>query len=214
MTKKILLIILTALLLILTGCESTPKPPKVRGDDWIADLGPFNMDYIRCQEGGSFGKISPVDLVMYLYPRSNTLEIRWKSGMNYICWDLSKKDRDAITECAQKYLAAYNEKNLPEQKPSKKTAWWSGILPIAWGVGGFTYTTKANSYITYNYAEEGKPYFMIHSDPTRAPDEENVSSPKVSIYMSPAQVEKLIELISQENLNAEVDAILDEVYEW
>lgn len=213
MSKKVFLIILIIAGIFTFSCNTT-KTPKEPGDDYIADVNSFRMDYIRCLMADNLGRPTAVDLVMYLYPRSNTLEIRWKSGINIVCWDLGKKERDAIAASAAQYLAAYNAGNLPEQKPSKKTAWWSGVIPTGWGVGGFTRTTDAKSYITYEYLEKGKPYFLIRSDPTRYEQEENVSSPKISIYLSPSQLENFLELISQEHLNAEANAIVEEAYEW
>lgn len=211
-TKKIVLLLLLAASLMMTGCNT---PPKEKDPEFfIANVNGFRYDYLRCLLADTLNRPAVNDLVLYLYPKSNTLEVRWKNGGFLTCYDWSQKDRELITSCAETYLEAYNSGNLPVQKPKKKTAWWSGKLSVGWGLGDFTRAVDAKSYITYEYLEEGKPYFLIHSDPTETTNEEHVSSPKISIYLSPTQLQSLVDMMKQENLVASVNEIVEEAYEW
>ena len=64
------------------------------------------------------------------------------------------------------------------------------------------------------YILEGKPYFRIQLQQAKEDDGSGNSSPRVMVYISPSQWEKIIEACNQERLGELTDAILEEADEF
>ena len=215
MKKTILTILALSLLVIsLSSCASKDKPPRERDETYIADIDMFTVETFYLY--GSFGKGKPKvhDFTFIFSPRTNYIYVRGRIGIDQIEAGFSYNERQKILEAKDKYLLEYETKNLTTQKPSKKNAYSLGDVPVRWGVAGLTHSADTTYMTNVEYILEGKPYFRIQLQQAKEDDGSGNSSPRVMVYISPSQWEKIIEACNQERLVELTDEILAEADEF
>lgn len=98
---------------------------------------------------------------------------------------------------------------IKDIKPTKKNAFTSGTAYVEWGAAGLGHEVETTYFTSTQFLEENKPYFLIQFNQTEEKISE-VYSPKLFIYISPSQWEKIIEACNQEHLISMTDQIVEE----
>ncbi len=215
--KKSLLLVTTILsIFFITGCASkdVERPPRQRDETYVADLDALNLETFHLYTINKNGKPKITDFTISFAPRTNYILVSSKTGINIARVGFSYQERVAIKEAHDQYLAQLNSNTIDRSKPSKKNAYSRGIASIEWGMGGIGHSTNTYYMTNAYFLEEGKPYFRILMEATEEEPGTQLYSPKYSIFISPAQWEKIEELCKQENLEAMVDEILAEANEF
>lgn len=214
--KKNIILLSTFLIIgfLFCSCASKNKPPRERDETYIADLNWFTVDTFHLYS--SFGKGQPKvhDFTFIFAPRTNNIYVRGKIGIDQVEAVFSYNERQKLLEAKDKYLLEYETKNLTTQKPSKKNAYSIGDVPFRWGAAGLTHSTETIYITNVEYILDGKPYFRILFQQAKEDDGSGNSSPRVMVYISPSQWEKIIEVCNQERLVELTDAILAEADEF
>ncbi len=211
---SIILISTLLITLLSVSCASKDKPPRPRDETYIADLASFDVESFHLY--ASFGKGRPKiqEFTFYFAPRTNYLFLTGRIGIDNIEAGFSYKERQDLLKAVQLYLDDYEAKTLPKDKPSKKNAYSTGQVGFRWGVTNLGYETDTTYMTNVEYILEGKPYFRILFEQSKDSKGSNNSSPRVNIYISPAQWEKILEACNQDHLVELTDAILFEADEF
>ena len=211
MKKSIIIISAIILTTFFTGCASKEKPPRVRDETFIADISPFEAGTFHLY--ASFGLTKPkiCDFTATFYPRSNMIYVKGRVGMDIVQIGFSMSERNSLAAAKDQYIELYTSGGIKNEKPTKKNAISTGIVPFNWGALGAGYQADVKYYTNVEYILENKPYFRIQFEATKGKGaDENFSSPRTNIYISPAQWEQIVEACSQERLVAMTDEILAE----
>ena len=208
MKKTIIIISAMILTILFTSCASKEKPPRVRDESFIADIGPFEVGELHLYTAYGITRPKISDFSIIFYPRSNNLSFRTKIGIDIVEFSFSYLERKQFFDAKNKYLELYNSGNIPNEKPKKKNALSTGNTYIGWGTLGASHQAYAPYYTNIEYILENKPYFRILFEQSKELDDSGNSSPRVSIYISPAQWEQIYELCNQASLEAHADEIL------
>lgn len=201
-----LLIFFTAI--ILTSCASKEKPPRERDETFVADISEFEIGTLHLYAAFGVNKPKICDFDVIFYPRSNYINFRSKIGIDIVEFCFSYPERQNFSEARDKYLEMYNSGNLPTEKPNKKNALSNGNIYIGWGAFGPTNQAYAPYYTNVNYILDNKPYFRILFEQSKDLENSGNSSPRISVYISPAQWEQITQICDQAVLEAQADEIL------
>ena len=211
--KKLFLLTLTIFTISLfASCASTSKEtaPRERDETFIADIDSFKLDTLHLYTQKKTGKPKVNDLTLSFDPRSNYLIVYTKIGLDYVRIGFSYEDRKSMLEAYNKYMEAFEARDIPNEKPTKKNAYTTGYALIGWGMTNYSYEANSKYQTNAYYMEPGKPYFRLYFNAGAAFSDNSIYSPPFSIYLSPAQWETILELCNQEALVARVDEILAE----
>jgi hypothetical protein len=185
-----------------------PEPTE----DYLGDLEPVMLDpiYVTVK---SFGAMKPKEITkVHLVPRKNTVELRWRSGINTVCLILTKQHRDAIFAAAERFEKEAESGMLKNETPSSKNAYWTGKCSFWCGAVNETIGCE-NCDITLNpVIENRKAYLLLRIPSTRATSDPSEFSPKTYVYFSPAQLEHLQRILSQSALESVVAERLENLY--
>ena len=214
MKKTILTISALLLIISLTSCASKDKPPRERDETYIADINMFTVETFNLYSAFGMGQPKVQDFTFIFEPRTNYLYARGRIGIDQVEVAFSYKERQKILAAKDMYILEYETDNLTKQKPSKKNAYNTGSVPIRWGVTGLGHSTVTTYMTNVQYILKDKPYFRILFSPAKEDDGSENSSPKIMVYISPAQWEKIIEACNQERLVELTDAIIEEADEF
>lgn len=204
------LITISVFLILLTGCASKPKTPKVRSETFIADVNPFAVENFHLYTTKSINKPTISDFTLYFAPKTNYVLLNSKIGVNFVRIDFSYEERLALNEARNKYLQALESGTIPDEKPKKKNAYSTGKIQVSWGVAGLTHFVNTSYITNAYYLEPDKPYFRISIEPAEEEGNEHVYSPSFCIYISPSQWESIIEACNQDHLVALTDEIVNQ----
>ena len=197
---------------LFTACASKePKPPRERDETFIADISPFEVGTFHLYASFGYTKPKICDFSVIFYPRSNTVYIKGRVGMDIIQVGFSQSERSSLAAAKDKYIEAYTSGTITNEKPTKKNAISTGKVPFYWGALGSGYQAEVTYLTNVEYILDNKPYFRIQFQATKGigPDEQ-YSSPKTNIYISPSQWETIVEACNQERLVEMTDEILAE----
>ncbi len=193
------------------SCASKKLPePKERSDTFIADVNPFEIGTFHLYTGSSnLGKLKISDIYLSFDPRTNCVMATGRIGVNAVRLGFSYEERKSLLAAIETYCAAVEALAIPKAKPTKKNAYSTGNVSIEWGALGLSHYVMTNYITNAEYIEENKPYFRILLNQTED-ERTQVSSPKIFIYISPAQWDKIVEACNQERLVAMTDQIMIE----
>lgn len=215
LNKSILLTLLLISLFTLFSCASMSTKEKEVDPNFIADFDPFYLGELICLSESSLNKIKPTTINFYFNPRINCIETRFKDGMNNISLLWTPEQRELLSQSILEYMALYNsDTKMEDRKPTKKNAFYNSKIQLSWGLTGYSRTTDANYYSNYQYLEPNKPYFKLNFVPTPYQFEENVSSPKIELFFSPNQLEKLFEITDYDLILEKIKSFESEAYDW
>ena len=213
--KKIskITIALSVLIISITSisCASKKLPaPKERSDTFIANVNPFEIGTFHVYAGSSnIGKLKISDIYLTFDPRTKCVMAAGRIGVNAVRLGFSYEERKSLLAAKETYCAAVEALAIPKAKPTKKNAYSTGSVSIEWGALGLAHYVMTSYITNAEYLEENKPYFRILL--TQTEDERTqVYSPKIFIYISPSQWDKIVEACNQEKLVAMTDEILAE----
>ena len=203
--------LLTIVIVLLFSCCATKKIlPKERNESFIADINAFDIDTFHLYASSSnIGKIKISDFDVSFAPRSNYLIVTGRVGVNAVRIAFSYEERKSLLEAKKVYIDAYEQNIIPDEKPTKKNKYSQGTVSVEWGVAGFAHDVETTYITNAQYLEKDKPYFRILFNQSES-EADKVYSPKISIYISPSQWEKIIEACNQEHLVDLTDKILEE----
>ena len=208
-TKLLLPLILLTLITSLTSCASKEKPPRVRDETFIADIPPFEVGTFHLYAAFGLTKPKIYDFTAYFYPRSNMLYFTGRIGLDALNVGFSFTERSNLVAAKDKYIEAYETSSLRNEKPTKKNAFSKGSVSFNWGTLSPGYLAYANYYSNVEFILDNKPYFRLLFESTKGekPDD-NISSPRINVYISPAQWEQIIETCNQDRMVQMTDEIL------
>lgn len=211
--KSIFSILLLLSLTTLFSCASTGE--KKVDPNFIADFDPFYLGEVICLSKTTFGDNKPLTIHFYFNPRNNCIDTRFKEGINQISMIWTPAQRELLSKGILEYMALYNsDTKMEDRKPTKKNAFFKSKIELSWGVTGPARTTMANYFANYQYLEPNKPYFKLHFVPTPYQFEEYVSSPKIELFFSPNQLEKLFEITDYDLILEKIKSFESEAYDW
>ncbi len=204
------ILFLLTLTFTFTSCASKEKPPRVRDETFVGDVGPFEIGDIHLY--ASFGRSRPKICGFYaiFYPRTNEILVKTKIGVDVIQFSFTYNERQEFVAAKDKYIQLYTDGQINKEKPTKKNALSSGSTYINWGMTGPAHQAYAPYYTNIEYILENKPYFRILFEQAKELDDSGDSSPRINIYISPAQWEQICQICDQATLEARVDEILAE----
>lgn len=208
--------IFTAFLFIclcLSSCASKKelqeKPELERTEDYIADLTPIFLGNLHLYTKQSVNAPKITDFDVYFNPRTNTISLSFKLGLNVVQLSYSYSERKEIYDSAKQYIFNYENNLITVVKPTSKNAYLKGKAPISWGVFGLVYSTITKYQANTEYLWIDKPYYRLKYDTAKANDDD-ANSPSFSIYISPSQWQNIFEMCNQAVLESKVDDILEQ----
>ena len=211
MKKNIFFVsIIFVLVFLFSGCASKDAEPRERTETFIADVNPFTVTTLHLYAKINMGKPKISDFTVTFAPRTNTLFIKGRVGVDVIRIGFDYEERKSLSMARMKYIMAYKNSNIPNEKPSKKNAYSNGSVFLEWGGLGTSHDVTTTYMTNAEYLEKGKPYFRLFFNSTGEEASEHVYSPRLRIYISPSQWESIMELCGQEHLEEMTDAILAE----
>ena len=216
MKKSLLYISILCTIILATGCASNSKipEPRERDETFIADINSFSLDTVHLYTQRKAGKPKVNDLTLSFSPRNNYVYVSTKIGINFVRIGFSYNERVSLKEAQQTYIDAYTSKSIKNEKPNKKNAYSTGGATVEWGTTGYSRLANATYMTNVCFLEANKPYFRIYFIASQADGEEQIYSPAFSIYISPAQWNKILELCNQETLVAQTDEIIAQANEF
>ena len=141
-------------------------------------------------------------------PRTNTIFVYGRVGMDVVRVGFSYEERVAINKAREAYIDQYTNSTIPNAKPNKKNAYSKGWAKVEWGLTGASHEVYTTYMTNAQYLEPNKPYFRIYFDSKEEHEKEQVYSPRLSIFISPAQWDQILELCNQDRLVELTDEIL------
>ena len=201
-----ILILLT--IFMLTSCASKEKPVRVRDETFVADVPSFKVGVLHLYSSFSLNRPKVNDFQVTFYPRSNYIYIKGRIGADIVDIGFSYNERKSLEQAKDAYLAAYEQGTLKKEKPTKKNAFSKGTARFFWGTFGANNETVAPYYTNVQYILDNKPYFRILFEQTKELEDPEKSSPRINLYISPAQWEQIMEMCNQETLEAQTDEIV------
>ena len=175
----------------------------VATDDFLDDFDPVTLQSIMVlNKAGKKLKVKEISKI-YLVPRSNSVEITFRDLANEISIIWNKTERNKIIEACNLFLTQYEERSVPHQKVNPRTAYFNSKCSLWYGVLNADNGCSKNDYYLNCEFIDKKPYLLFKFSPTRC-DKLDQFTPKVSFYMSPSQIREFLEIIDQENLEAQL----------
>lgn len=208
MKKQFLIIILITSIFLISCASKEPAPPRERDETYIADINPFKVGEFHLYASFGLGKPKISDFTATFYPQTNYIYINSKIGIDKVEFCFSYSERVKLSQAKDKYLELYETNQLPTGKPKKKNAISSGNVYLNWGALGPAHQSYVSYYTNVEYILEGKPYFRILFEQAKENDGSGNSSPRVNVYISPAQWEQILEACNQDRLVQMTDEIL------
>lgn len=199
------LIILT---ILLSSCASKEIEHRERSDEFIADINPFEIGVFHLYTTVNLKKPKVSDLTVTFAPRTNTIFVYGRVGLDVIRVGFPYDERLSINKAREEYLEQYTNSTIPNIRPNKKNAYSKGQAKIEWGLAGASHEVYTTYMTNAQYLELNKPYFRIYFDSKEEAGKEQVYSPRLSIYISPAQWEQILEACNQDRLVQMTDEIL------
>ena len=195
-----------------TTKKSKNLQPEI-SDNFLGDFEPVEMSPIMVLVK-SKGSVKPKEIKnVYLVPRTNSIEMHFRNGINDICLIFDKTERDKISEACNTFLTQYEEKTIPHQKVNASTAYFKSKCSLWYGVvSNGNGCTKTDYFLNCEFINK-QPYLLFKFQPTRC-DNTNNFTPGVELYMSPTQIRTFLEEIKQENLEALVKTLEEKAYTY
>lgn len=211
--KKSWMFACVVLLVSLWGCATTSKEPVV-DPNFLGDYDPIQLENVMAWYN-FFGKEKPKELEMYFVPRTNNVEIYYREGQNKVCVILSQEQREQLKEVAALFTEGVEAGTLEDRKPTTKNAYYKSTCSVGWGVLGIGRVTE-KSRLEYNhkYLKDGKVYLSVRAYPAADKNDSSVYSPDIELFFSPSQLETLFAQIDQSVLQARVDELNAQAYEY
>lgn len=199
----------SALLVMVTlffSCSSVPTEEQI-DPNYLGDFDPIQLETVITRTV-MFGKEKPVELELYLIPRTNIVEMYYRDFANKICLMMTPEQRRLLRLAAADFSLKAEAGVLENRKPTSKNAYSETKASVAWGVTGVARVSeKAKLQLNYEYLSDGRPYFTIKLVPGPDKNDSTVYSPSSTLYMSPTQVQTLCEVTDQDVLQAMVDEL-------
>lgn len=182
-------------------------------DDFLGDYNPIEIEELMFLQKYKNG-VKPKQIrSVYLVPRNNCIELRFRDSANEIIFSLNKLERDKIIQSCNIFLNQYEEKSIPHHKVNSKTAYFKSHCNLWFGLlSASIECSKADYYVNCEFIDK-RPYLLIRFTPSRC-DNGKDFSPKFSLYMSPTQIRTFINQMDQENLNMYVKTLNDKAYTY
>lgn len=182
-------------------------------ENFLGDYDPIEMEELMFLQKSKKAMKPRQIRSVYLVPRNNTVELRFRDSANEVIIALNQNDRTKIIEACQLFLEQYEEKTLPHQKVNSKTAYYKGRCNTWYGVlSAATGCSKTDYYVNCEFINK-RPYLILAFLPSRTDDGRSFT-PKVTLYMSPTQIETFIQQMNQENLNSYVQTLDKKAYTY
>ena len=217
--KKIFfpLIITLSLFFVTTSCASKKElkeqPVIERSENFIANLNTFFVGNLNLYTKRSIGNPTITQFDVYFSPRTNSILLAGKLGIDVIQLEFTYAERKNIYTAALQYISNYENGLISQEKPTSKNAYIKGKVPISWGVFGYTYDAVTKYQVNTEYLWIEKPYYRFKLEAAPA-DGDSGSSPAFSIYVSPSQWKTIFELCDQATLEARCDEVVEQVEEF
>lgn len=211
-TYSILVIILSVNIL-LTSCASKQKAPRQPDENFLADISNFQLGEINCYCTGDITKPKITNFSFSISPKTNNILVKGHVGLNTVLFSLSYAERLKINESFNTYLEDIKNTKLENRKPKLKNSYTNGYTFVQWGAAGLSHEVDSTYFTNYEFitlTDKSQPYFYFLVDSAAEENSEHIYSPRLKIYLSPAQIKTIIELCSQDRIQQEVNNILSQ----
>ncbi len=207
------IMILVVSIFILTACETTPKVVE-EDPNFIGNFDPIQLENLICVRE-SLGGIVPTEIRLYFIPRTNNVEMYLRDGMTTYVLILGEEERQQLFDGVYMYADSYaaysdgDDASLVNRDATRKNSFNTGTMSVSWGVVSTSRNNTTVFYTNYKFLEEDRPYFELLVDKTKDKENASVYSPVLRLYFSPTHLEKMLDLLGQENLEqmiAELEA--------
>lgn len=180
----------------------------------LGDFEPIHLDDFFAMTL-SFGKLKVKQVnKFYLAPRSNSVEIYYRSGANSLCIIFNQQAREGILKSAQTFIEKQEAQTLVDEKPSAANAFYTGLCDVWWGVATPASGAENAKFYTNCKFIEGLPYFVFRFASSASTTAQSTYSPYEELYFSPAQLKEFCSQIEQDNLQGLVDEIAAKAYAY
>ncbi|MBR6341417.1 MAG: hypothetical protein IKR64_05920 [Treponema sp.] len=207
-TKFILLLFILILLFTLSSCASKEKAPRERDETFIADIDQFVVETYPLYASFSMNNPKIYEFNFIFSPRNNYLFIRGRIGIDQVEAGFSYNERQKLIQAKNLYLKDYETNSFTKEKPSKKNAYSTGHVFFRWGSAGLTHSANTPYITNVQFIRDGKPYFRLLFEQTKEDDDSGNYSPRINVYISPAQWDQILAACNQEHLVELTDEIL------
>lgn len=214
MKKTFIITSIILLITFLSSCASKEKPVREPDETFIADINSFEIGTFHLYTSYGMGKPKICDYTATFYPRSNYIYFLTKVGIDKVQLCFSYNERKSMEAAKNKYLELYESGQIKREKPNKKNSLSNGNIYINWGAIGPAHQSYAPYYTNIEFILENKPYFRIMCEQSPELDDSGNSSPRIFIYISPAQWEQICQICDQERLVQMANDVVSEANEF
>ena len=182
--------------------------------DMIANIDDFEIGLSPVSVTKLLGGIETKDAVVTLDPRLNAIVLSFPSQGSTYKLSLKKDARASIIDAVSRYNADFEQKLLAKKGMKRSSVYGTAQSDLSWGtVSLLSNNAKAKPVLKLGYTfVNDAPYFTI-----TIPESDNIllgsdsdylvkKSITITLHYTRAQAEKLVELISPENIDAEIAA--------
>lgn len=213
MSRKSCIFLSVLCVLTLFSCSSTKKEVE-RDPDFLGDYEPIRLEdamgWVTL-----FGKEKPKEIELYFVPRTNRVEMYFRDLQNRVCIILTPEHRQMMTDAAVQFMTEQEAGNMPDRKANSKNCYAQSVCTVGWGVTGVGRVTNTSKLqFNYEYFNDKRPYFLLKALPAPDREENDVYSPTIEVYFSPAQLEAIYEILNQDALQVLVDELDEKAYAY
>ena len=182
--------------------------------DMIANIDDFEIGLSSMSLNKLFGGLEIKDAVVRLEPRVNAVVLDFVTQGSMFKLSLKKDARAAIIDAALRYNDDFEQKRLEKKGAKRNVVYGTVASDLSWGVLSLlSNNAKAKPVLKLGYTfVNDAPYFTI-----TIPESDNIllgsdsdymvkKSITLTLHYTRAQAEKLVELISPENIADEIAA--------
>ncbi len=182
-------------------------------DEYLGDFDPIILkNTMSLKKSGK--KMKPKELTAtYLVPRTNNIEVHFRTTVNKVCFIMNKEERSKLKEAAEQFINEYDTKTIERHKVNSKTAYYNSRCSFWFGLSALSNGSSKCDYWTNSEIVNKHAYFVIHFTPSRTDDGKELT-PKVRMYFSPSQLKDFIEILDQEYLNSQVKELREKAYKY
>ena len=185
------------------------------GENFLANIDPVYLPSLFFLKKSGKNMVPREVHKVAIVPRTNAVEWHFRDGGNEIAIILRKAERDKIFDACNQFLEKYESKTLEHTKVSRKNAYFVSKCSVWFGLISPATGCEANTYYVAHEFVNKRPYLLIRFLPTHNTDEEHDAyTPKISLYMSPSQIRDFLEQMSQEELEAAIQANKQKAYTY
>jgi len=205
--KKIISIIISAL--ILGSCSTTTKPKPPVEEKFEVDLSspqfPAGEIVTNIRNTFPLSGIKRIDVEVSYFPYEDAVCLKYRSDFftHHQFW--SRSGRDAFLLALENYNADYDVRNLSDRNRNSTKIYGTVEGYLYWQMYSITRRVSANMEMDLGYAfNDGSPYFTVTQKQTtyfdKSSEENDLDSQQITMFFTRAQAKVLADFFNPEYL--------------